>query len=89
MEGMNSRVGKWVLGHLSGAKETERIKIHQDGYSTFDADERTGEARLRGWCMMDYFKEPVDVDLVRLLVECNYRARKAGEEGWPLTYPLP
>ncbi|KAF8531624.1 PLC-like phosphodiesterase [Gautieria morchelliformis] len=66
VEGVNSRVGKWVLGHLSGA-----------------------ETRLRGWCMMDYFTDPVELGLVSLLVECNYRSRKGGEEGWPSTCPLP
>ena len=73
-----------------GGGETEWVQKDKASYSSFDAEkERMGEARLRGWCMMDYFREPVDVDLVRLLVECNYRGRKAGEEEWPLTYPFP
>lgn len=86
VEGVNSRVGRWLLGHLSGVNEIEcaNLKERRDGYSVLDTEERTTESRFRGWCMMDYFKEPVDMGLVRLLVECNYRARKSGEEGWPL-----
>ena len=40
------------------------------------------ELRLRGWALMDYFIEPEGGNLVPLLVECNYRGRKVGEEGW-------
>ena len=40
------------------------------------------EPRLRGWALMDYFIEPEGGNLVPLLVECNYRGRKVGEEGW-------
>jgi 1-phosphatidylinositol phosphodiesterase len=88
VEGVNSRVGGWLLGRLSGVKDPEGDKKHRDGYFALDAGE-PAESRLRGWCMMDYFQEPVDMGLVKLLVECNYRARKTGEEGWPLTCPLP
>ncbi|TFK25821.1 PLC-like phosphodiesterase [Coprinopsis marcescibilis] len=37
--------------------------------------------RLRGWVMLDYYAS--DPGLVPLLIECNYRARRSGEEGWP------
>lgn len=89
LEGVNSRVGRWILSQLSGVKGTERVKTLTEGYFTLDTDDLVAESRLRGWCLMDYFKEPMDVGLVRLLVECNYRARKTGEEGWPLTCPFP
>jgi 1-phosphatidylinositol phosphodiesterase len=36
------------------------------------------ESRVRGWAMMDF----CDEEVVRLLVECNFRWRKQGEEGW-------
>jgi 1-phosphatidylinositol phosphodiesterase len=87
VEGVNSRVGKWVLGHLSRVEDIAGVKTGKDSYP--DTDDPKAEMRLRGWCMMDYFTEPVDVGLVSLLVECNYRSRKAGEEGWPSTCPLP
>ena len=42
--------------------------------------------RVRGWTLMDFFTDPKDVDagagVVPLLVECNYRGRVDGEEGW-------
>jgi 1-phosphatidylinositol phosphodiesterase len=34
--------------------------------------------KVRGWALMDF----CDEDLVRLLVECNFKWRKHGEEGW-------
>ncbi|KAH6919147.1 PLC-like phosphodiesterase [Coprinopsis sp. MPI-PUGE-AT-0042] len=41
----------------------------------------TESSRLRGWVLLDYYaSEP---GLVPLLIECNYRARRSGEEGWP------
>ena len=59
VEGVNGRLGKWLLDRFA-----------QDG-------ER---ARIRGWAFMDYYAEPADV--VPLLVECNFRGRISGEEGW-------
>ncbi len=66
VEGVNSRVGRWLLDLLS---DTE-LK------PTFDA-----EVRLRGWALMDFYSDPEHA-LADLLVECNYRGRRAGEEGW-------
>lgn len=40
------------------------------------------EPRLRGWTFLDFFQEPQS-GLVPLLVECNWRGRKSGQEGWP------
>jgi 1-phosphatidylinositol phosphodiesterase len=46
--------------------------------------EKTGEdMRIRGWCLLDYFNLPVEEALAPLLIECNYRGRRPGEEGWP------
>ncbi|KAK0442991.1 PLC-like phosphodiesterase [Armillaria borealis] len=66
VEGVNSRVGRWLLDLLS---DTE-LK------PAFDA-----EVRLRGWALMDFYSDPEHA-LADLLVECNYRGRRAGEEGW-------
>ena len=41
-----------------------------------------GEPRIRGWTYMDFYEYPVESDVVSLLVECNFRGRKIGEEGW-------
>lgn len=65
VEGVNSRVGRWLLDLLS---DTE-LK------STIGA-----EVTLRGWALMDFYSDPEHA-LADLLVECNYRGRRAGEEG--------
>ena len=59
VEGVNTRLGKWLLEQFS-----------QNGE----------DARIRGWAFLDFYAEPDDV--VPLLVECNFRGRKPGEEGW-------
>ncbi|KAI0637437.1 PLC-like phosphodiesterase [Trametes polyzona] len=68
IEGVNGRVCKWLLDHLS-----------EDGTNGKTAGE---DVRIRGWAFMDYYAEPDDGAVVPLLVECNYRGRKKGEEGW-------
>jgi hypothetical protein len=40
--------------------------------------EGLGEWRVRGWAAMDY----CDVEVVRVLAECNFKSRLLGEEGW-------
>ena len=42
---------------------------------------KENEPRMRGWTLMDYYEEPQNA-LVPLLIEFNFRGRKAGEEGW-------
>ncbi|KAE9398340.1 PLC-like phosphodiesterase [Gymnopus androsaceus JB14] len=69
VEGVNSRVGKWVLDALSG-----------DSDKCMDM-EKPREPRLRGWVLMDFYDRP-EHSLVDLLVECNFRGRRSGEEGW-------
>ena len=59
IEGVNARLGKWLLEQFSQKRE---------------------DARIRGWAFLDFYAEPDDV--VPLLVECNFRGRKPGEEGW-------
>ncbi|KAG6334884.1 hypothetical protein ID866_4208 [Astraeus odoratus] len=63
-EGVNARVGKWLLDRLTGPP---------------DKDDTAGP-RVRGWALMDFFQDPAG--LVPLFIECNFRGRKAGEEGW-------
>lgn len=65
-EGVNSRVGRWLLERLAGPSQGRR-----------DAD--VGP-RIRGWALMDFFEVPEG--LVPLFIECNFRGRKVGEEGW-------
>ncbi|KIP02632.1 hypothetical protein PHLGIDRAFT_32127 [Phlebiopsis gigantea 11061_1 CR5-6] len=46
--------------------------------------EGTGESkepRIRGWALMDFYDDP-EKALVPLLIECNFRGRVRGEEGW-------
>ena len=40
------------------------------------------EPRIRGWAMVDFYSEPSGVNVVPLLVECNFLGRTPGEEGW-------
>ncbi|KAH8106755.1 PLC-like phosphodiesterase [Cristinia sonorae] len=61
IEGVNSRVGTWLLELLGGAHEP----------------------RIRGWAFMDFYTYPEDNAIVPLLVECNFRGRVGGQEGWP------
>ena len=42
-----------------------------------------GDARVRGWALLDFYTEPEGADaVVPLLVECNFSGRRRGEEGW-------
>ncbi|GBE82695.1 hypothetical protein SCP_0410800 [Sparassis crispa] len=71
VEGVNTRVGKWLLDLFGGnVRNTDKEGSAGD------------EVRIRGWTLMDFFKDPGDNALVPLLVECNFRGRKEGEEGW-------
>lgn len=79
-EGVNDRVGKWLLEQLSSGDANRQHLTEAD-------DARLalhGEAgpRIRGWALMDYYEDPIDAEVVPLFVECNFRGRRAGEEGW-------
>ncbi|KAJ3981218.1 PLC-like phosphodiesterase [Lentinula detonsa] len=87
VEGVNSRMGKWILDVLSGSMNTMEfanrvmMKVEEkDGLSLRDGDRRTGPC-LRGWILVDFYDQP-EHSLVNLLVECNFRGRRPGEEGW-------
>ncbi|KAF8528239.1 PLC-like phosphodiesterase [Hysterangium stoloniferum] len=76
IEGVNSRIGKWILSLFSGETEMKEFKEYHA------LPDPVVEPRLRGWCLMDFISHTNDVGLLGLLVECNYRGRAAGEEGW-------
>ncbi|KAH7107302.1 PLC-like phosphodiesterase [Auriculariales sp. MPI-PUGE-AT-0066] len=45
------------------------------------------DLRLRGWALLDFFESPEkdgESLLCSLLVECNWRGRVSGEEGWQM-----
>ncbi|KAG5652017.1 hypothetical protein H0H81_006599 [Sphagnurus paluster] len=70
VEGINSRFAAWLLNHFT----------RENGDTP--GDKKGGEGpRIRGWVLMDYYDQPTAA-LTPLLVECNYRGRKRGEEGW-------
>lgn len=84
VEGVNSKLGAWLLDQLGGDGATSYLnhankrmlseKRHQEVIQA--------EPRIRGWTFLDYYSEPEGGELVPLLVECNFRGRKEGEEGW-------
>ncbi|KAG2020875.1 hypothetical protein CC2G_006167 [Coprinopsis cinerea AmutBmut pab1-1] len=62
-------------GGVDGADQTHASDTQVIPSTTMES------RRLRGWVMLDYYTS--DSGLVPLLIECNYRARKSGQEGWP------
>ncbi|KAF8968324.1 PLC-like phosphodiesterase [Flammula alnicola] len=78
VEGVNSKFGAWLLDKLGGSTSVSSPTT-KDGKQEQAAAE---EPRIRGWNFLDYYSEPEGGDLVPLLVECNFRGRKIGEEGW-------
>ncbi|KAG8831483.1 hypothetical protein FRC17_003102 [Serendipita sp. 399] len=106
IEGVNSRVGKWLLGQLGGVDgndvapgEPKQAWTYSDeergwsqstlvdlksasGSSIRIKDSDRKEPRLRGWVLMDFLLDPHELGIVPLLIECNWRGRVHGEEGW-------
>ena len=86
VEGVNSKLGTWLLDKLAGAEQDTDEQGELEG--ALGGEKRlltqtVSEApRLRGWTLLDYYSESEVGNLVPLLVECNYRGRKEGEEGW-------
>ena len=72
IEGVNSRFTAWLLD-LLGEDKGEPASV--------DEKSCVEGPRIRGWTFLDFYSEP-DPGLVPLLVECNYRGRRSGEEGW-------
>jgi 1-phosphatidylinositol phosphodiesterase len=80
IEGVNSRLGAWLLDQLGGSMPASDTKAAQkDKEKAISVAE---ESRIRGWTFLDYYSQPEDGGIIPLLVECNYRGRKKGEEGW-------
>lgn len=79
VEGVNSKLGAWLLDKLGGSTAADTSKL--DGVDEKQREAVAEEPRIRGWTFLDYYLEPGE-DLVPLLVECNFRGRKPGEEGW-------
>jgi 1-phosphatidylinositol phosphodiesterase len=52
------------------------------GPQTDNGQGTSQEPRIRGWAFLDYYAEPSGIEVVPLLVECNFLGRKTGEEGW-------
>lgn len=88
VEGVNSKLGAWLLDKL--AAEPPVADAAEQGATTMVGDEKGSsqqtmvleEPRIRGWTFLDYYSESEVGSIVPLLVECNFRGRKEGEEGW-------
>lgn len=87
VEGINSRFVRWLLDQLSSSARTISDTEREDGGNV---DEKGNvekavipEPKIRGWALLDFYTEPYESGLIPLLVECNYRGRQSGEEGWP------
>ena len=90
VEGVNSKLGTWLLDKLDAgvlAKQDEEETFLDDEKQRLlspspSVEEEGEEPRLRGWTLLDFYSESEIGNIVALLVECNYRGRKEGEEGW-------
>ncbi|KAG8796688.1 hypothetical protein FRC16_009530 [Serendipita sp. 398] len=106
VEGVNSRVGRWLLEQLGGdddqdiasdgLQQTIKPLENKPGCSQVTLvksmsnleklaivdDDSRKEPRLRGWVLMDFLLNPYELGVVPLLIECNWRGRVDGEEGW-------
>ena len=77
VEGVNGRLGAWLIGQLSSGSAG-----HQGNARMSQVGEKGSRVRIRGWALLDFYRDPEDNAIVPLLVECNYRGRRSGEEGW-------
>ncbi|KIJ69662.1 hypothetical protein HYDPIDRAFT_80179 [Hydnomerulius pinastri MD-312] len=89
-EGVNGCVGKWLLDRFTDASgSNSRSHTHSKAGSTdeekdHDYEHKYDDAgpRIRGWALLDFYDDPIEAGVVPLFVECNFRGRKTGEEGW-------
>lgn len=90
-EGVNDLVGKWLLAQLNSDKairQRESADRECQRYTLMEADNAKLASytdpgpRIRGWVLMDYYEDPIGAGVVPLFVECNFRGRRRGEEGW-------
>lgn len=89
VEGVNSRVARWLMQMLcsestvvAASPDNEEFKTEKLSGMNPHVSMHEGRVRLRGWTFMDFYEFPLDNGIVPLLVECNYRGRRVGEEGW-------
>ncbi|KAF8881953.1 PLC-like phosphodiesterase [Gymnopilus junonius] len=84
------KLGAWLIDQLGGCPDfnrnlSSREKFDSEGSEKFEdtaAAAGQSEPRIRGFALVDYYAEPEGGDIIPLLVECNFRGRKNGEEGW-------
>lgn len=81
VEGVNRKLGGWLLDKLGGNAAAASAS-KSDGVDEKQREIVAEDPRIRGWTFLDYYSEPAGGDLIPLLVECNFRGRKLGEEGW-------
>jgi 1-phosphatidylinositol phosphodiesterase len=93
VEGINSRVRKWLLNTLADEKA---FQVEDISYQGSEKSEITGFSpetvnshllgpKIRGWALMDFYDSENSEELggvVPLLVECNFWGRTEGEAGW-------
>ena len=77
VEGVNSKLGAWLLDKLAAPVPDTADQGDEKLSQTVSE-----EPRIRGWTFLDYYSESEVGNIVPLLVECNFRGRKEGEEGW-------
>ena len=85
MEGVNTKLGAWLIDKLAGGPPVPGDADAEQGEQPSDSEKGSSqieEPRIRGWTFLDYYSEPGVGNIVPLLVECNFRGRKEGEEGW-------
>ncbi|KAI0948706.1 hypothetical protein AcV7_009376 [Taiwanofungus camphoratus] len=80
VEGVNGRVGTWLIDMLSSGSAGKLQSSSERA-----GKDKARDIRLRGWALLDFFEHPENNAVVPLLVECNFRGREKGEEGWPLS----
>jgi 1-phosphatidylinositol phosphodiesterase len=78
VEGVNIKLGAWLLDKLAGPPVPDSDAAAEKRSSQTVSE----EPRIRGWTFLDYYSEPEVGNILPLLVECNFRGRKEGEEGW-------
>jgi len=83
VEGVNSRVGRWLLRQLAGddvgeerlqpqRTDTQETLIDEDESEAPEKkSDRPTDNRLRGWVLMDFVRYPCDLGIIPLLIESN------------------
>ncbi|PFH52481.1 hypothetical protein AMATHDRAFT_74266 [Amanita thiersii Skay4041] len=72
IEGVNSRVGKWLLGQLSIGGAASGAKTDHSENQSEELKAPDDHPDIRGWMFLDFYSQPEDGILVPLLIECNF-----------------